>query len=104
MSKMVYHVMFDNGNTITFDSDTNIDFHRIGVSKHGAGSLAFDDLFINLQHVVSISKERNEFEPEKIDNMKNCRTCKYNNEKYPECGVIVGRCTDFDKWEAKDEL
>lgn len=57
MSKNVYHVMFDNGNAVTFDSDIDMNFHKIGVSQYGAGSLAFDDTFINLQHVVYISKE-----------------------------------------------
>jgi len=62
MSKIVYHVMFDNGNTVTFDSDVDINFHKIGVSQYGAGSLAFDDTLINLQHVVYINKEAKEIE------------------------------------------
>lgn len=62
MSKIVYHVMFDNGNTVTFDSDVDINFHKIGVSQYGAGSLAFDDALINLQHVVYINKEEKENE------------------------------------------
>lgn len=57
MSKIVYHVMFDNGNAYTFDSTVDVDFHKIGVSQYGAGSLAFDDIFINLQHVIFINKE-----------------------------------------------
>lgn len=57
MAKTIYKVMFDNGNAVTFDSDVNIDFHKIGISTSGAGSLAFDDTFINLQHVVFINKE-----------------------------------------------
>lgn len=54
--------MFDNGNTVTFDSDVDINFHKIGVSQYGAGSLAFDDALINLQHVVYINKEEKENE------------------------------------------
>jgi hypothetical protein len=57
MAKYIYQIMFDNGNAFTFDSDVNIDFHKIGVSESGAGSLAFNDAFINLQHVVYIVKE-----------------------------------------------
>ena len=57
MSKIIYHVMFDNGNATTFDSDIDVDFHKIGVSECGAGSLTSNDMFINLQHVVFISKE-----------------------------------------------
>ena len=57
MSKIIYHVMFDNGNAVTFDSNIDVNFHKIGVSESGAGSLAFDDTFINLQHVVFINKE-----------------------------------------------
>lgn len=60
MSKIVYHVMFDNGNAYTFDSDVDVDFHKIGVSAYGAGSLTFNDTFINLQHVVFINKEEKE--------------------------------------------
>ena len=62
MSKIVYRIMFDNGNAITFDSDVDMNFHKIGVSQYGAGSLAFDDTFINLQHVIYISKEAKENE------------------------------------------
>ncbi len=57
MAKIVYRAMFDNGNTVTFESNIDIDFHKIGVSGYGAGSMAFDDIFINLQHVVFIDKE-----------------------------------------------
>ena len=57
MAKKVYRIIFDNGNTVAFDSDIDINFHKIGVSEYGAGSLAFDDAFINLQHVVYIDKE-----------------------------------------------
>lgn len=57
MAKIIYRVMFDNGNAVTFDSTVDVDFHKIGVSQYGAGLLAFDDTFINLQHVVFIDKE-----------------------------------------------
>lgn len=57
MSKFTYRVMFDNGNAVTFESTVDVDFHKIGVSEYGAGSMAFDDIFINLQHVVFIDKE-----------------------------------------------
>lgn len=60
MSKTVYCAMLDNGNAYTFDSDVDIDFHKIGVSEYGAGSLAFNDTFINLQHVIFINKEAKE--------------------------------------------
>lgn len=33
MSKIVYRILFDNGNAVTFDSDVDIDFHNIGVSQ-----------------------------------------------------------------------
>lgn len=62
MSKTVYRIMFDNGNAVTFDSDIDMDFHKIGISQYGAGSLAFDDTFINLQHVVYICKNVKENE------------------------------------------
>lgn len=57
MNKFVYRVMFDNGNTVTFESTVDVNFHKIGVSEHGAGSMAFDDIFINLQHLAFIDKE-----------------------------------------------
>lgn len=57
MNKLTYRVMFDNGNTVTFESTVDVDFHKIGVSEYGAGSMAFDDMFINLQHVIYINKE-----------------------------------------------
>lgn len=57
MAKIVYRIMFSNGNTVTFDSDMDVDFHKIGVNAFGAGTLAFDDAFINLQHVIFIDKE-----------------------------------------------
>ena len=57
MVKFVYRVMFDNGNAVTFESNNNINLHKIGVSEYGAGSMALDDAFINLQHVIFIDKE-----------------------------------------------
>ena len=57
MAKIVYHMMFDNGNAVTFDSDLDVDFHEIGVTEFGAGALAFDDAFVNLQHIIFITKE-----------------------------------------------
>lgn len=106
MSKFVYRVMFDNGNTVTFESTVNVDFHTIGVSEHGAGSMAFDDIFINLQHVVFIDKE------EKVENTsmeKCCATCKYETTPIPAepCfSCIHGLCSEHpyrtEKWEAKD--
>ena len=57
MSKFVYRAMFDNGNSVTFESTVDMDFHKVGVSEYGAGSIAFDDIFINLQHVAFIDKE-----------------------------------------------
>ena len=57
MNKFIYHIMFDNGNTITFESDIDINFHEIGVSEYGGGTMLFGNTFINLQHVVFIDKE-----------------------------------------------
>lgn len=107
MSKIVYRIMFDNGNAVTFESTVDMDFHKIGVSQYGAGSLAFDDTFINLQHVVFIDKE------EQIENTpvtKGCATCKYEGNPIPAepCySCIHGLCDEntnrTEKWEAKNE-
>lgn len=57
MTKIVYRAMFDNGNTVTFESDVDVNLHEIKMSEYGAAALIFDDIFINLQHVVFIDKE-----------------------------------------------
>lgn len=98
MAKIVYRVMFDNGNAVTFDS--TVDFHKIGVSQYGAGSMAFDDTFINLQHVVFIDKEVNE------EQKKSCINCKHYNDKNGvyNCTCLNGVCgLDNKNWEAKDD-
>lgn len=106
MNKLTYRVMFDNGNTVTFESTVNVDFHSIGVSQYGAGSMAFDDIFINLQHVIFVDKE------EKVENTsmeKGCATCKYETNPIPEepCfSCIHGLCDEnpnrTEKWEVKE--
>lgn len=70
--------------------------------------MAFDDIFINLQHVVFIDKE------EKVENTsieKCCATCKYETNPIPAepCfSCIHGLCDEntnrTEKWEAKDDL
>ena len=107
MGKFAYRIMFDNGNVITFESTVNVDFYRIGVSEYGAGSMVFDDVFINLQHVVFIDKE------EKVENTsmkKGCSTCKYKDSPIPAepCfSCIHGLCDEntnrTEKWEAKEK-
>ena len=57
---------FDGINSVIFDSTVDIDLHKIGVTQYGAGSLAFDDMFINLQHVVSIDKKIKETKDDEI--------------------------------------
>ena len=106
MSKFVYHVMFDNGNAVTFDSTADVDLHKICMTQYGSGSLAFDDMFINLQHVVYISKEK---KVENISVKKGCSTCKYGGNRIPEepCySCIHGLCDEnpnrTEKWEGKD--
>ena len=106
MAKIVYRIVFDNGNSVTFDSNMDVDFHKIGVSQYGAGSLAFDDTFINLQHVVFIDKE------EKVENKpetKCCSTCKHEGlpaAAEPCFSCIHGLCDEHpnrkEKWEAKE--
>lgn len=106
MSKFVYRAMFDNGNSVTFESTVDMDLHKIGVSQYGAGSLAFDDIFINLQHVVFIDKE------EKVESTsveKCCSTCKYETNPIPAepCfSCVHGLCNEntnrTEKWEAKE--
>ena len=106
MNKFIYRIMFDNGNAVTFESTVDIDFHKIGVSQYGAGSLAFDDTFINLQHVVFIDKEEH---VENTSVIKGCATCKYEGNRIPEepCySCIHGLCDEntnrTEKWEAKE--
>lgn len=107
MAKIIYRAMFDNGNTVTFESTVDVDFHKISVSQYGAGSMAFDDIFINLQHVVFIDKEK---EVENTPEIKGCSTCKYETNPIPAepCfSCIHGLCDETpnrtEKWEAKDE-
>lgn len=106
MVKNVYQIMFDNGNAVTFDSDINVDFHKIGVSQYGAGLMAFDDTIINLQHVIFIDKEE---KVEKAPEIKGCSTCKYETNPIPAepCfSCIHGLCDEnlnrTEKWEAKE--
>ena len=51
---MTYKYTFTcvGGNTITFTTSTNIDFHKISNT-----AIAFNDLFINLSNVICINKE-----------------------------------------------
>ena len=105
MAKMIYRVMFDNGNAVTFESTVDIDFHKIGVSTYGAGSLAFDDTFINLQHVVFIDKEE---KVERTSENKGCSTCKYDTYPLaaePCFSCIHGACDEnlnrTERWEAE---
>ena len=107
MAKNVYQIMFDNGNAVTFDSTVDVDLHKIGMTQYGAGSLAFDDMFINLQHVIYISKEK-KVENENIS--KCCSTCKYEMNPIPAepCYSCVHNCCDdnpnrTEKWEAKND-
>lgn len=99
MAKNVYQIMFDNGNAVTFDSTVDVDLHKIGMTQYGAGSLAFDDMFINLQHVVYISKE------EKDKQNKSCINCKHYSDKNGiyNCTCLNGVCgLDNKNWEAKE--
>lgn len=48
-----YTVKCIDGSIMVFESNTNIDFHKIANT-----AIAFDDMYINMANVISIQKEK----------------------------------------------
>lgn len=50
--KYKYSVRYIDGNTMTFETVENIDFHTISIT-----AIAFNDMYINMANVIYIQKQ-----------------------------------------------